>query len=95
MGDDFKEIDSIANLSRIKLDDSERGKFKNQLVKILDYVKKLNELDLNSVEPALHTSSLKNVFREDALKPSYQRESVLDISPSNLKGFFKVPKIIE
>jgi aspartyl-tRNA(Asn)/glutamyl-tRNA(Gln) amidotransferase subunit C len=92
---DSKEIDIIANLSRIKLDDSESDKFKNELVKILDYVEKLNELDLNKVKPTFHTSSMKNVFREDILKPSYQRKSVIDLSPSKVNGFYKVSKIIE
>ncbi|MDR4505595.1 MAG: Asp-tRNA(Asn)/Glu-tRNA(Gln) amidotransferase subunit GatC [Candidatus Scalindua sp.] len=92
---DSEEITFIAKLSRIKLDDSEKDIFKKQLVKVLQYIEKLNELDLGNDNPTLYTSSLKNVFREDTLKPSYQQERVINISPSNVNGFFKVPKIIE
>jgi aspartyl-tRNA(Asn)/glutamyl-tRNA(Gln) amidotransferase subunit C len=92
---DSEEIVKIANLSRIKLDTSDTDKFKAQLVKILDYVAKLNELDLNGVKPAFYTTTLKNVFREDILKPSYPRNNVLNLSPSNVNGFYKVSKIIE
>lgn len=92
---DPKEIDNVANLSRIKLDDAEKVKFKNQLVHILEYVEKLNELNINNVKPIFYTSPLKNVFREDTLKVSFHRSNILNISPSHVNGFFKVPKIIE
>ncbi len=92
---DANEIDRIAELSRIKLNTRDREKFKNQLVKILDYVQKLNELDVTSVKPTLYTSSLKNVFRDDTLQSSYQRKKVIDLSPSHVNGYFKVTKIIE
>lgn len=90
-----EKIDAIAKLSRIELDDSERENFKKQLIEILQYVAKLNEVDLDSIEPTLYTSSLRNVFREDSLQPSYKRKCLTDVSPSSVNGFYKVPKIIE
>ncbi|KAA3595787.1 MAG: Asp-tRNA(Asn)/Glu-tRNA(Gln) amidotransferase subunit GatC [Candidatus Scalindua sp. AMX11] len=92
---DSKEIIKLANLSRLKLDSRETDTFKTQLVKILDYVAKLDELDLDNVKPAFYNTQLKNVFREDILKSSYPQKTVLDLSPSNVNGFFKVSKIIE
>ena len=92
---DLKEIENVASLSRIKLDDTEKVKYKNQLIQILEYVEKLNELNTSNVKPTLYTSTLKNVFRDDTLKASFLRSNILNISPSNVNGFFKVPKIIE
>ena len=92
---DSCEIDKVASLSRIKLDDTEKVKFKNQLIHMLEYVEKLNELNTSNVKPFLYASSLKNVFREDTLKASFHRSNILNISPANVNGFFKVPKIIE
>jgi aspartyl-tRNA(Asn)/glutamyl-tRNA(Gln) amidotransferase subunit C len=37
---------------------------------------------------------LKNVFREDEVKPSYPREEILKNAPSRTEFFFKVPKVI-
>ncbi len=90
-----KEIDKVANLSRIMLTEEEKKIFKRQLTNILDYIEKLNELNTNTVQPMAYATSLKNVFREDVIKPSCARQKILKLSPSNANGFFKVPKIIE
>ena len=91
----LKEIEYIANLSRIALTDEEKKTFKKQLTNILDYIKKLNELDTNTVEPMACATDLKNVFRKEELTPSLSRQKILNLSPSNVNGFFKVPKVIE
>lgn len=92
---DFKEIEHIANLSRIVLTDGEKKILKKQLTDILDYIRKLNELNTDMVKPMAYATDLKNVFREDVLSPSLSRQKILDLSPSSINGFVKVPKIIE
>ncbi len=91
----LKEIEYIANLSRIALTDEEKKTFKKQLANILDYIKKLNELDTDTVELMAYATDLKNVFRKEELTPSLSRQKILNLSPSNVNGFFKVPKVIE
>lgn len=91
----LKEIEYIANLSRIALTDEEKNIFKKQLTNVLDYIKKLNELNTDTVKPMAYATDIKNVFREEELTPSLSRQKILDLSPSNVNGFFKVPKVIE
>ena len=91
----LKEIEQIANLSRIALTDEEKNIFKKQLANVLDYIKKLNELNTDAVKPMAYATDIKNVFREEELTPSLSRQKILDLSPSNVNGFFKVPKVIE
>ncbi len=92
----LKEIEYIANLSRIALTDEEEKKtFKKQLTNILDYIKKLSELETDAIEPMAYATDLKNVFRKEELTPSLSRQKILNLSPSNVNGFFKVPKVIE
>ncbi len=90
-----KEIEYIANLSRITLTVDEKNTFAKQLTNILDYIEKLNELDTDEVQPMAYATSLKNVFREDELKSSFSHQKILELSPSSTNGFFKVPKVIE
>ncbi len=91
----IKEIEKIASLSRIKLTIEEKNNFRRQLADILDYMEKLNELNTDDVQPMAYATSLKNVFREDKIESSYARQEILNLSPSNSNGFFKVPKVIE
>ena len=91
----LKEIKYIGNVSRIMLSDEEKKVFKKQLSNILDYIKKLSELNTDEVKPMAYATELKNVFREDKLKPSFSRQKILDLSTSSVNGFVKVPKILE
>ena len=92
---DIKQIEQIANLSRIKLTDDEKDIFREQLTDILGYIEKLNELDTDDVQPMAYATSLKNVFREDQQKSSFPRQEILELSTSSANGFFKVPKVLE
>ncbi len=91
----IKEIEHVAVLSRIALTAEEKHTFGKQLTSVLDYIETLNELDTDNVQPMAYATSLKNVFREDKLRSSLPRQKILELSPSNLNGFFKVPKVIE
>lgn len=89
------EIDHIALLARLELTDEEKGLFSKQVGSIIKYVDKLNELDIEDVEPTAHVLPIKNVFREDELRESLPREKTLQNAPRKSDGFFRVPKIIE
>ncbi len=91
----IKVIEKVASLSRIKLTVDEKNSFRKQLTDILDYMEKLNELNTDDVPLMAYATSLNNVFREDKIKSSSARQDILKLSPSNINGFFKVPKIIE
>ena len=61
---------------------------------MIAFVEKLNELNLEGVEPLLHMSEEKNVLREDEIKGSISREEALKNAPEHDEKFFKVPKVI-
>ncbi len=91
----IKDIEKVASLSRINLTIEEKNTFRRQLTDILDYMEKLNELNTDDVQPMAYATSQKNVFREDKVESSFARQEILELSPSNSNGFFKVPKVIE
>lgn len=89
-----KDVEHVARLARLRLTGEEKEKFGKQLNQILGYVEKLNELDTEKVEPTSHVVPLKNVLREDEVKPSLPVEEVLSNAPDKKGKYFKVPKII-
>ena len=58
------EVKHIAKLSNLKLTDEELEQFRVQLSSILDYVRQLNEVDTENVEPTFQVGKLKNVFQD-------------------------------
>ena len=89
-----KEVEYVAKLAKLEFSEEEKEEFTYQLNSILDYFKKLNELDTEKVEPTAYVISMPNLLNEDKVKPSLAHDEVLFNSKYVKKGYFKVPKIM-
>ena len=89
------EIGHVALLARLKLSDDEKELFSRQVGSILNYINKLDQLDMKDIEPTAHVLPVKNVFREDKSRPSLPHEKALQNAPESNENFYSVPKIIE
>jgi len=92
---DIEHVRRVAQLARLELSRDELTRFSTQLSSILGYIEKLNELDVDNVEPLAHCLAVKNVFRQDVVKPSLGVEKTLANAPASDEEFFKVPKILD
>jgi aspartyl-tRNA(Asn)/glutamyl-tRNA(Gln) amidotransferase subunit C len=88
-------VDKLAHLARLQFNEEEKKEIKRDLQKMIVFVEKLNELNLDGVEPLLHMSDETNVLREDEVKGSISREEALKNAPLHDEQFFKVPKVIK
>lgn len=85
----------VADLARLGLSEKELGHFTGQLDRILEYVRKLKALDVDSLEPTSHVLEMKNVYREDKIKESLPVWGVMKNAPLAENNLFKVKKIIK
>jgi len=88
------DVDKIAKLAKLEFSLAEKEKFTEQLDQIVDYVEKLNELNTEDVVPTSHVLDIKNVMREDTVKPWLSQEEALANAPAKKMGCFCVPKVI-
>jgi aspartyl-tRNA(Asn)/glutamyl-tRNA(Gln) amidotransferase subunit C len=88
-------VDKVAHLARLKFDDSEKESIKKDLQNMIAFADKLNELNLDGVEPMIHMSDEVNVLRDDVVQGSVSRENALKNAPEHDDKFFKVPKVIK
>lgn len=88
------DVKKIAELARLEFSESELENYTTEMNKMLDYVDKLNELDTENIEPLLHPIENTNVFRQDEVKKSTNREEALKNAPDKSSEHFKVPKVI-
>ena len=88
-------VDKLAHLSRLQFSETEKAEIKNDLQRMIQLVEKLDELDLEGVEPMLFMSEEVNVLREDEIRGSISREEALKNAPLHDEQFFKVPKVIK
>ena len=88
-------IDHISQLSRLHLPEEEKAKMAGDLEGILAYMDTLNALDTSDVEPLSHVFPVKNVLREDEVRPSMDRGELLKNAPAADDEAFLVPKTVE
>jgi aspartyl-tRNA(Asn)/glutamyl-tRNA(Gln) amidotransferase subunit C len=88
-------IEHVADLARIKLTPDEITIFQSQLGHVMEYVEKLNQVDVSGVEPMAHSFPIYNVFRDDIPRKGLERESALSNAPRQVQGLFVVPKVVE
>ncbi len=92
---DESAVRHVAHLARLKITDEEAARYADQLSKILDHVRQLNELDTSNVPPTAHPLAVTNVFREDEVRPSWSSDAALANAPDRHGEFFRVPKVLD
>ena len=90
-----KEVEKVAHLARLELNENEINNHAEQLEKILEYINQLEKIDTNDVPCTTRAIEVTNVFRKDQKKNFECTEEILKLGPSREDKYFKVPKIIK
>ena len=94
MGISRDEVRKVALLARLALTEEEVDTFTEQLGGVLDYMGLLAELDTEGVEPMAHAVELTNVFRDDMVTVSLDREAALANAPHHDAECYRVPAVL-
>lgn len=89
-----KDVEYVAGLARLELSEEEMTMYEKELLDVLGFIDKLNELDTEGVEPMVYALPGGNVLRSDELKESMDVEDVLFNAPEREDDYFRVPKIL-
>ena len=89
------DVQHLAQLSSLQLDESEIEGLQADISAILGYVEQLGELDTEGVEPTYQVTDLSRVWREDTvIDQSVTREDLLALAPDSADNQVKVPKVL-
>jgi len=89
-----KDVEKIASLAKLSLSDKEKTRLTKELGQILQFVEKLDELDLKNVKATAHAVEITNVFRDDEASPSLVLDKALEEAPEKDGTLFRVPRVI-
>ena len=92
---DKSTLKRVAYLARIKIDNSEIDKMTEELNNIMKWVEKLNEVDIEDVQPMTGVSNMTLREREDKVTDGGLEDKILSNAPEKIDGSFTVPKVIE
>lgn len=90
-----KDIEKVAVLARIRVDEEQVSALEKDLGNILDLVDQLGAADTANVEPLAHPLDAVQRLRKDEVTETNQREAFLAIAPATENGLYLVPRVIE
>ena len=92
---DTETVLKIARLSRIRITDSESSSIQKDLNKIVEFVKKLGEIDVDGVDEFNFGKTFLKDMRQDSFVANNDKDDILKNTKNKNQDFFTVPKILE
>ena len=92
---DTETVLKIAKLSRIKITDSETSDIQKDLNRIVKFVKKLGEIDIEGTGEFSFGKTYIKDMRQDSVSINDATDDILKNTESKNQNFFTVPKIVE
>lgn len=89
------DIAHVARLARLELTETELETYKTQLGVILDHAARVQSLEGEPHVESAHPLGLVNIFRDDQVSPSLDRDEVLAQAPASEDGYFVVPPALD
>ena len=86
-----QQVEHIARLARLELNEAEKENMTKELGQILTYVEKLQEVNTEGIEPTAQVTGLENVFRKDEVGEQLGNPAdLVAAAPEHERGFVKV-----
>ncbi len=92
---DRADVEKIAHLARLAIDQQDVPAYAENLSRILGFVEQMNGVDTAGVDPMAHPLEASQRLRSDAVSESDQRERFQGVAPQVEAGLYLVPKVIE
>ena len=90
-----KQVQHIATLARLQLEEGEFDDVVHKLSRIVDFVDQLQAAPTDDVLPMAHPLNMSQRLRPDEVTESNQRDFFQENAPATEGGYYLVPKVIE
>ncbi len=92
---DKSDVEKIAFLARLGIDEQDIPEYATNLTNILDMVEQLNSVDTDNVKPMAHPLDGVQRLRSDEVTETNDRENLMAHAPETEAGLFLVPRVVE
>ena len=89
------DIDHIARLASLEVDEQEKGDYVEKLSQIIELVEQLASVDTSDVVPMAHPLDMVQRLRADVVTETNQRDYLQQNARDTEDGLYTVPKVIE
>ena len=89
------EVQHVATLARLQLEDGEVDDVVDKLSRIVDFVDQLQAVSTDDVVPMAHPLNMSQRLRTDEVTETDQRDFLQENAPATERGYYLVPKVLE
>ena len=89
------DVEKVAHLARLKIEDNDIPEYTRNLSSILELVNQMQSVDIEGTDPLAHPLDATQRLRHDEVTESNQREAFQAIAPATENGLYLVPRVIE
>ncbi|WEJ73278.1 Asp-tRNA(Asn)/Glu-tRNA(Gln) amidotransferase subunit GatC [Pseudomonas sp. PSE14] len=89
------DVEKIAHLARLGLEEADISRTTDTLNNILGLIDAMQAVDTDGVEPLAHPLEATQRLRADAVTEENRRDAYQAIAPAVEDGLYLVPKVIE
>ena len=89
------DLEKLAKLARIDLDDAEKKELTEELERILEFMSSLDKVNTEGVAPLFHPNNEHTPLRNDAVREGLDGETVRELAPDCEGPWIRVPKVME
>ncbi|MCS6981153.1 MAG: Asp-tRNA(Asn)/Glu-tRNA(Gln) amidotransferase subunit GatC [Flavobacteriales bacterium] len=90
-----EQLRHLARLARLEVTPAEERQLLQDMERIIGFVAKIKELNLEGSEPLIHPVPSSSGPRQDTPEPPLPRDAVLNNAPRADSDYFRVPKVLE
>lgn len=92
---DKNDVEKIAHLARLQINDSDAIEVGQRVSNILAMIDQMQSVDTSAVAPMAHPFDAVQRLRADVVTESNQRDYLQKIAPATQDGLYLVPRVIE
>lgn len=92
---DRTDVEKIAHLARLQIDEQDIPQYTETLSDILDLVNQMQAVDTTDIEPMANSLDAVQRLRADVVTETDSRDKLQSVAPAVEVGLFQVPKVIE
>jgi aspartyl-tRNA(Asn)/glutamyl-tRNA(Gln) amidotransferase subunit C len=89
------DVEKIAHLARLSLNEDQMESYATDLSRILGLVEELESADTDEISPMAHPLHMTQRLRADGVTEENHRDAYQAVAPKVVNGLFLVPRVIE
>lgn len=89
------DIEYVAHLARLEVDEADVETYVTKLGRIIDFIDTLEQADTEGLAPMAHPQDMAQRLRADAVTEIDRRDEYQQNAPATVEGLYLVPRVVE